>query len=94
MSGYAMEWAIEEGESKDLSPDARAVLVAVAYFASDRTGVALCSREELMAKTRFGHNRVRRAIAEIELAAVVPMKRYPNRIVWGPFPIPAAGWTL
>jgi hypothetical protein len=87
MSGYAMEWAIEVGEAKQLSADARTVLTAVAYFANHRHGLAWCSRHEIMAKTAMGHNRVKRAVAEIEAADVIPMARRRNRITWGPFPI-------
>jgi hypothetical protein len=88
VSGYAMEWAIEVGESKKLSPAAALVLVAAAYFANHKTGLAWCSRDELRAKTNMGHHRVIRAVAELEEAAVVPMRRTGNRMHWGPFPCP------
>jgi hypothetical protein len=85
-----MEWAIEVGEAKGLSSDARTVLVAVAFFANHKHGLAWCSQDEIRAKTNFGHNRVKRAIAELEDSRAVPMKRQRNRTLWGPFPVPPA----
>jgi len=83
-----MEWACEAGEAKGLSSDARTVLVAVAYFAGSRDGMAWqATRAEIMAKTALGAHRVIRAIREIEEAKVVGMKRRRYGISWGPFPV-------
>jgi hypothetical protein len=83
-----MEWAMEMGEAKRLSPDARAVLVAVAYWANRKSGWSWASRAEIQDKTGFGEHRVIRALVAIEAAEIVGVERRPGRTTrWGPFPV-------
>jgi len=83
-----MEWACEAGEAKQLSSDARTVLVAVAYFAHPRDGMAWnATRAEIRAKTALSVVRIIRAVHEIEEARVIPMARLRRGIAWGPFPV-------